>query len=191
MNPTPCSDWAQKLSARHLDDISPSERIALKEHLAMCKACCEVYNAYQTMDSGIRNLLVCKPVPFLSQHCPELVSKPRSRSNFFLLEIVSYLSTMLASLFMHIRLSNIYQKIHYWLLIIPSLCSHKIAYVTSSSYHLYAIRSESGYMLWQQKRYQRHNLLYTVPVRMIGVNGISGGTAYLNALDFCRYTARA
>jgi hypothetical protein len=191
LKPTPCSDWAQKLSARHSDDISPSERIALKEHLAMCKACCEVYIAYQTMDAGIRSLLVCKPVPFLSQPCPKLASKTRQRSDLFLPDILSFLSTMFASFFMHVRLSDIYLKLHYWLLIIPSLCSHKIAYVTSSSHYLYAIRSESGFILWEQKRYQRHNLLYTVPVRMIGMNGISGGTAYLSALDFCRYTARA
>ena len=191
MKPTPCSDWAQKLSARHSDDISPSERIALKEHLAMCKACSEVYIAYQTMDSGIRSLLVCNPVPFHSQPYPQLVSKTRQRSEFFLPDILSLLSTKFASFFMRIRMSKMYLNLQYWLLIIPSLCSHKVAYLTSSSHYLYAIRSESGFILWQQKRYQRHNLLYTVPVRMIGVNGISGGTAYLSALDFCRYTARA
>jgi hypothetical protein len=157
----------------------------------MCKACCEIYIAYQTMDAGIRSLLVCNPVTFLSQPCSQLVSKKRPGTDFFLLDILSFLATMFASFFMHIRLSHIYLKLHYWLLIIPSLCSHKIAYVTSNSHYLFAIRSESGFILWQQKSYQKHNLLYPVSLRMIGMNSISGGTAYLSALDFCRYTARA
>ena len=191
LNPTPCSDWVQKLSARHSDDLTPSERIALKEHLAMCKACCEVHIAYQKMEAGIRSLLVCKPVPFLSQPRPQVARKTRPRSEFFLPDIISFLSSMFTSLFISISLSNIYLKLHCWLLAIPSLFSHKIAYVHSNSHYMYAMRSDSGFILWQQKRYQRHNQLYTVPVRMCGMNYIGGGTAYVIALDFCRYTARA
>jgi hypothetical protein len=180
-----------KLSARHSDDLSPSERIALKEHLAMCKACYEAHMAYQTMEAGIRSLLVCKPVPFLSQPRPQLASKTRPRSEFFLPDIISFLSSIFTTLFISIHLSNIYLKLHYWFSKFPSLFSHKIAFVKSSSNYLYAIRSESGFILWRQQRYQRHNLLYIVPVRMIGMNCIGGGIAYVSALDFCRYTARA
>jgi len=191
LNPTPCSDWVQKLSARHSDDLSPSERIALKEHLAMCKACCEVHIAYQTMDAGIRSLLVCNSVPFLSQQRPQLANEMKPVSDFFGLDILSFLFSMFTSFFIGISLTSIYLKLHYWFSIIPSLFSHKIDYVKSSSHNLYAIRSDSGFILWEQMRYQKHNLLYIVPVRMIGMNYIGGGTAYLSALDFCRYTARA
>ena len=191
MNPTPCSDWALKLSARHSDDLSPSECIALKEHLAMCKACYEVHMVYETMDAGIRSLLVCNPVPVLSQHRPQLASNTNPGSDFLWSEILSLLSPMLTSFFIGISLSHIYLKLHYWLSIIPSLFHHEIDYVYSSSDNLYAIRSDSGFILWQQKSYHKHNLLYIVPVRMIGMNYIGGGTAYVSALDFCRYTARA
>jgi len=191
LNLTPCSDWAQKLSARHSDDLSPSERIALKEHLAMCKACYEVHMVYQTMDAGIRNLLVCNPVPFLSQQRPQLASNVNPGSDFLLPDILSFLSSIFTSFIIGISLSRIYWKLHYWFSIFPSLFSNRIDYVNSSSHNLYAIRSDSGFILWQQKSYHRHNLLYIVPVRMIGMNYVGGGTAYVSALDFCRYTARA
>ncbi len=191
MNSTPCSDWVLKLSARHADDLSPTERIALKEHLTMCKTCCEVHNAYQTMDAGIRSLLVCKPVPLLSQQHSQIESKTIPGSEIYLPNIISFLSSIFASLFLSISLSYIYLKLHSWFSAIPSYFSHKITYVHSNSHHLYAVRSESGFILWQQKRYQRHNLLNTVPVRMSGMNYIGGGTAYACAIDFCRYTARA
>lgn len=190
-NPTPCSDWVQKLSARHSDDLSPSELIALNEHLAMCKTCCEVHFAYQTMDAGIRSLLVYEPMPFHSHQHRQLESKVNTRSDFLWPDILSFLFSIFTSFFIGISLSSIYLKLHYWLSIIPSFFSHKIDYVYSSSHNMYAIRSESGFILWQQKSYHKHNLLYIVPVRMIGMNYIGGGTAYLSALDFCRYTARA
>ena len=157
----------------------------------MCNTCCEVHIAYQTMDAGIRSLLVCKPAPFLSLQRPQMASNVNPGTDFLLPDILLFLSSMFSSIFISISLSNIYLKLNYWLTLIPSLFTHKIGYVKSSSDNLYAIRSDSGFMLWHQKSYHRHNLLYTVPVRIIGMNYIGGGTAYLSALDFCRYTARA
>jgi hypothetical protein len=190
LNPTPCSDWALKLSARHSDDLPPSECIALQEHLAMCKACSEVHIAYLTMDAGIRSLLISKAAPIHTYPRPQQISRMKPRSEIILPDLLSSLSPMFVSFFISISLSNIYLKLHYWLLLIPSLISHRIAYVTSNGHHLYAIRSESGFMLWQLKGYQKHNLLYTVPVRMIGMNSFCWGTTFLIASDFCRYTAR-
>jgi Putative zinc-finger len=191
LNPTPCSDWVQKLSARHSDDLSPSERFALKEHLAMCKACYEVHVVYETMDAGIRSLLVCNPVPVLTQQRPQLASNVNPGSDFLWLNILSFVASMFTSFIKGISLSYIYLKLHYWFSIFSSLFSHKIDYVKSNSHNLYAIRSDSGFILWQQKSYHRHNLLYIVPVRMIGMNYVGGGTAFVSAMDFCRYTARA
>jgi hypothetical protein len=157
----------------------------------MCMACSEVYTAYRTMEAGIRNLLVCKPVSLLAQPGSQQASKSIPESDFFGLNIISFLSSMFTSLFISISMSNVYLKLHYWFLATHALFSHKIAYMHSNCHYLYAVRSESGFILWEQKSYQRHNLLYIVPVRMSGMNYIGGGTAYVNALDFCRYTARA
>lgn len=41
----------------------------------MCMACSEVYTAYQTMEAGIRSLLVCKPVSLLAQPSSQQASK--------------------------------------------------------------------------------------------------------------------
>src|SRR5215467_58707 len=189
-NHTPCSDWVQKLSARHLDDLTPSERIALKEHLAMCRACHEVHMDYQTLESGIRSLLACEEAAFISQPCSKRVRRT-PRAEIMLPDLPSLFLSMFASRFVSICLSKLHLQLHYWLLLIPSLFSHKIAYVLSSSHNLYAIRPESGFIVWKQKRYEKHNPLYTVPARMIGMNCFSCGTALLSAYDFCRYTARA
>lgn len=189
-NPTPCSNWVQKLSARHLEDLSPSEHMALKEHLAMCSACFEVHSAYQKMEVGIRSLFVCKPVPVLPHSISQLANNKIPSSEISLPGIISFLSSMFSSLFINIRSSNCYIKFHNWFSATPSFFS-KITYVKANSRYLFAMRSESGFILWEQKGYQRHNLLYTVPVRMSGFNYIGGGTAYVNAIDFCRYTARA
>ena len=173
-----------------MDDLTPGEHIALKEHLAMCRACSEVYVDYQTLDCGIRSLLACEGASFISHPSPQRVRKAPN-IEIILADIPSLLSALLTSLFASIVLSNVYLKLHYWLLLMTSFFSQKIAYVKTSSHHLYAIRSESGFMVWKQESYQKHNLLYTVPVRMVGINCFSWGTAYLSAADFCRYTARA
>ena len=52
----PCTEWAEKLAARHPEDISPSDRTALNNHIASCKACAAVYTAYRTMEINVRAL---------------------------------------------------------------------------------------------------------------------------------------
>jgi Putative zinc-finger len=146
-----------------MGDLTHSERIALKEHLAMCSACYEVHMDYQTLEASIRSLLVCEEAAFISQPRSQRVRRS-PRSEIILPDILSLSLSMFASLIVSIYLSNIYLKLHYWLLLIPSLFSRKIAYVTSSNHYLYAIRSESGFMVWQQKRFQKQNTLNTVPV---------------------------
>src|SRR5438874_1799739 len=52
----PCTEWAEKLAARHPEDISPTDRIALKNHIASCEACAAVLAAYRAMEIHIHEL---------------------------------------------------------------------------------------------------------------------------------------
>jgi hypothetical protein len=166
LNHTPCSDWVQKLSARHPDDLSPSDRIALNEHLALCHACCEVHVAYKTMEAVIRNLPMSKPVPALSYQHSRQERKVAFRSALSLTDIISYVLLVFSSLFIKISWSNFYQKLHTWVLIVITYSPRRVTYVNSNNYQTFAIRTDSGYFLWEQERYQRYNLLYTLPVRI-------------------------
>jgi hypothetical protein len=189
-NLMPCTDWVQKLSARHPDDLSLSDRIALNEHLALCQACSETHAAYKTMEAAIRSLPMSKPMPVFSYQHSRLERIGVFRSALSLPDIISFVVSVFSSLFITISWSSFYQKLHSWFVTTPSLLSHKIAYVSASSHYTYAMRSDSGFILWQQKRYQKHNLGLSVPIRLGGMSFIGGGIAYASALDFCRYTAQ-
>jgi hypothetical protein len=52
----PCTEWAEKLAARHPEDISPTDRIALNNHIASCEACAATHAAYRVMEINIRAL---------------------------------------------------------------------------------------------------------------------------------------
>jgi predicted anti-sigma-YlaC factor YlaD len=52
----PCTAWAERLAARHPEDISPTDRIALNDHIATCEACAAVYAAYGAMEINVRAL---------------------------------------------------------------------------------------------------------------------------------------
>ncbi len=52
----PCTAWAAKLAARHPEDISPTDRIALNDHIASCESCAAVYAAYCAMEINVRAL---------------------------------------------------------------------------------------------------------------------------------------
>ena len=190
LNHTPCSDWVQKLSARHPDDLSLSDRIALNEHLALCQACSETHAAYKTMEAAIRSLPMSKPVPVFSYQHSQQERKVIFRSALSLPDITSFVLSVFSSLLITISLSNLYQKIHISFVTTLSLFSHKITYVSANSLYTYAMRSDSGFILWQQKRYHKHNAGLSVPIRLGGMSSIGGGIAYASALDFCRYTAQ-
>lgn len=190
-NLTPCSDWAQKLSARHPDDLLLSDRLALNEHLACCQACTEVYAAYQTMEVGIRNLLVNTPAPVLSTQRSQLAQKAVPESKNSLPGLITLLLSTFSSLFIMISWSGFFQIIHTWVLIAIANFPRQITYVNSNNNHTFAIRSDSGLFLWQQKRYQRYNLLPAATIRWSGLGFIGAGTSYVSAIDFCRFTASA
>lgn len=63
----PCREWADKLAARHPDDLSPADAAALKQHLQTCDACASVYRSYALMESAIRALPIGEPVAELPQ----------------------------------------------------------------------------------------------------------------------------
>jgi hypothetical protein len=188
-NLMPCTDWVQKLAARHPDDLSASESIALNEHLALCQACSRVHTAYKKMEAAIHSLPTSKPVPVFSYQHSQL-KRNGGRSELSLPGIISFVFSVFSSLFITISLLTIYQNLYNWFVTTASLFSHQIAYVSSNSYYTYARRSDSGFILWQQKRFQKHNLGLSMPMRLSGISYIGGGIAYVSALDFCRCTAQ-
>ena len=190
-NLTPCMDWALKLSARHPDDLSSSDRLALEEHLLCCHACAEVHTAYQKMEIGIRSLLVSTPAPVLPPQHLQFAKKARIESRISLPDPITLLLSAFSSLFILISWSSFFHIIHTWLLTVLVHLPRNIAYVSSNNHFTYAIRSGSGFALWRQKRSQRHNLIPTVTIQWNGVGYIGAGIFYVSALDFCRYTARA
>lgn len=61
--PVPCSEWATRLAATHLDDLPLSERAALNQHVATCAACAAVRDEYRAMDAFILELPAVAPLP--------------------------------------------------------------------------------------------------------------------------------
>lgn len=55
-----CSDWEEKLTATHPDDLLPAEREVLNRHVASCPVCATVLTEYQEMDALIHNSLTTK-----------------------------------------------------------------------------------------------------------------------------------
>ncbi|MHB8596491.1 MAG: hypothetical protein ACYDER_06735 [Ktedonobacteraceae bacterium] len=62
---TPCTEWEEQLAARHPEDLSLAEHIALNKHMATCSACAETYADYDLLTSCIRALpqSVMQPLP--------------------------------------------------------------------------------------------------------------------------------
>ncbi len=57
----PCAEWADKLAARHPDDLSAAEAAALRQHVQTCVACASVSRSYALMESAIRAMPVGAP----------------------------------------------------------------------------------------------------------------------------------
>jgi len=87
--------------------------------------------------------------------------------------------------------SRVYQNLQTWILIALTRFPGKIMYVHTSSHFSYAVRSDSGYFLWQQKRYTRHELVSSLPIRYGAMFYAGSGIALASALDFCEYAVRA
>ena len=185
----PCTDWVQKLSARHQADLSLAEREALNEHLASCRACNEVYAAYKSLETGIRSLTTSIPEFSYSS----IQSKRKIPEFAPVLSLQSLFLMMLATLssfYLSISRTSMYQKVHTWKLIALTSFPRRIVYVNSGNRFVYAMRTDSGYFMWRQKRYQKHELISNSSIRCSGVSYIGIGIAQAAFLDFCRYAVQ-
>ncbi len=187
----PCTDWVQKLSARHPDDLSAYDRRALHEHLASCGACNEVYSAYRILEAGIRCLTTIQPIPEFSYEPLQPVRKPPAATSVLSLPSLLPLLTALSSLYSRVSWSLLFQAVHTWVLVVLSKFPRRIAYASSSNCFLYVMRNDSGYFLWKHKRYKRNELLFNMPIRGSGMLFTGSGTALAAALDFCKYAVQA
>src|SRR5258708_24615918 len=116
--PMPCTDWAQRLAARHQDDLSPADHAALKQHLVSCQACATVYAAYHAMEVGICSLPGIRPLPGLSYQPPQPVRKVAAhKAGPSLRLLVTMGLATLCALFSRIILSKFYQNLQTCILI--------------------------------------------------------------------------
>lgn len=187
----PCTDWVEKLTASHQDDLSPIDRHALNAHLAACHACNHVYATYRSLEKSLRTSRGARPIPVFSYQ--PLQRKPFSQtlSLSFPLSFCLLLFTTLSSLYFRLSWSGLYQKMYAWMLAVVAGIPRRISYVRSDAHFLYAIRSDSGYCLWRQKRYQRHEFVSNCSLRCSALTPIGSGVALAAALDFCRYAVQA
>lgn len=188
----PCTDWVRKLSARHQDDLSPSDRRALHEHLASCGACNQVYSTYKTLEVGLRCLTTTiQPIPEFSFELLQPAGKlSATKSTRSLSSILLLLLTTPSALFARISWFPLFQALHAWVLVALSKFPRRIAIGSSDNRFLYVMRSDSGYFLWRHKRYRRSELVSSMPIRGSGMLFTGSGTALAAALDFCKYAVQ-
>lgn len=186
----PCADWVRKLSARHQDDLSPSERRALHEHMASCGSCNQVYSTYKTLEVGIRCLTTRQPIPEFSFELLQPARKPPATSLFSFSSLLSLLLTTFSAMYVKIGWSPLFQALHTWTLVILSKFPRRITIGSSGNRFLYVMRSDSGYFLWRHKRYRRSELVSNMPIRCSGMLFTGSGTALAAALDFCKYAVQ-
>lgn len=189
----PCTDWVRKLSARHQDDLPPSDRRALHEHLASCGACNQVYSTYKTLEVGLRCLTTTiQPIPEFSFELVQPAGKPPAATSLFSFSsLLSLLLTTFSAMYVKIIWSPLFQALHTWTLVILSKFPRRIAIGSSGNRFLYVMRSDSGYFLWRHKRYRRSELVSSMPIRGSGMLFTGSGTALAAALDFCKYAVQA
>ncbi len=187
----PCTDWVQKLSARHQEDLSPAEREALNEHLASCRACNEVYAAYKSLETGIRSLTIATSIPEFSYSSIQSKHKtPEFAPVLSLQSLFLMILATLSSFYSSISRTPVYQHVHTWMLITLASFPRRIVYVNSGNRFVYAMRTDSGYLLWRQKRYKKHELISNSSIRCSGVSYIGIGIAQAAFADFCRYAVQ-
>src|SRR5579863_6624583 len=132
--PRPCTDWMQKLTARHPDDLTPADHHALSAHLASCQACNEVYTAYNKLEKGFRGLTIAQPIPRFSyqslQHGRKNSISTTAPSLHFLSLIIL---VTFSSIYMSISWSRLFQNVHTWILVVLASIPRRIKYVSSDS----------------------------------------------------------
>jgi hypothetical protein len=191
----PCTNWVQKLAARHQDDLSLADRQALNAHLALCGACNQVYMTYKTLETamcGLTTTSLHPPIPEFTYEPLQAVRKPfLLRSALSLQSFPLLVLTILSFLYLRLSLSPLCQELHTWMLVILSRFPRKVAYASSDNRFLYVMRTDSGYFLWRHKRYKRQELVSNSSIRGSGMLFIGSGVALAAALDFCEYAVQA
>ena len=78
-----CKDWAEKLAARHREDLTIQEQLELQKHLHECPSCSALYQAYQSLEDAIRAVPVPEPLPSLLPTLRQMREKKRPPVRFF------------------------------------------------------------------------------------------------------------
>ena len=156
----PCTDWIQKLAARHPEDLSPSDHRALHEHLALCEACHSVYATYRALDAKIISSTMKRPIPEFSYEPSQPLKKPSAHPSTLSLHTLPLLFLAIFSSFsLKISWSPFFQAIHAWILLALGRFPSRIICASAGNRFLYVMRSDSGYFLWKHKRYRRNELV--------------------------------
>jgi PQQ enzyme repeat len=195
----PCSDWSDKLAVRKPEDLSPSARLALNEHMEICPACASVYSAYHFMELSICNLPLVEPLPGLPEELLRLeessviieelellpseilrwpkyllVAKPNRLWRRHIPSIPGLLEHAhklgMAFTSVVVSVTNIIsKKLHAVLACLPQ----KVIYINSSNRYVYALQGNSGSILW---KYKQSDVFFSAPAVM-------NGSAYLTSFD--------
>lgn len=188
----PCADWVQKLAARHSEDLSPSDRRALHEHLALCEACNAIYMMYRVLDAKMSRSIMKRPIPEFSYEPCQPLKKPSTHTLTRSLHTLPllFLAT-LTSFSLKISWSPFFQAIHARVVVALSKFPSRMIYASAGNRFLYVMRSDSGYFLWKQKKSRRNELVAHLPVRSNAMLFTGSGTALAAALDFCKHAVQA
>jgi len=117
------------------------------------------------MEAAIRSLPVSEPLPFFSYPHSRLERKVELKSRLALPGLFTLVLSVFSSFFTKISWSSFYQKLHTRVLLVIAYYPRSVTYVNSNSYHTFALRSDSGYFLWEQERYQNDGIISTLPMR--------------------------
>jgi hypothetical protein len=194
----PCNGWSQRLAARHRNDLTFTERVALNEHLASCQACTEVYAAYNTIETRIRSLPAVEPLPTISYRVLQLQKDAATSEKF--MELASYLEetliagiAVLISLYSSLIRLRLHQKLKICAGILFSHFNRPVVYAWSNNHSMYAMRKDGNTSHWSHTRWSsgKNDLVSSSLPRGNGVTYMGSGVFYMSAVDFCRNAVQA
>lgn len=186
----PCPTWAEKLAARHHNDLSLSDRVALQEHLTSCAVCATIHSTYHTLEFCVRSLPAVEPLSGLSfqlsrlekspaphtwlQSLPEAkFVSPLRRPTPYKTNLPQYAVTIGMAMWSVVGRSiqglKLSERVHAAL----AYFSQRTIYASSGSNSLYALQGKNGPSLWT---YKKSDVFFSAPA-------VEGGQAYLTPLD--------
>lgn len=147
----PCTDWVERLAIRNSDDLSYSQRVALNEHLASCTACASAHSAYQVIADHISSLPAVKPLadlPYELLANTERFITPKERVTCIFSSILTWLKSL------SVTLTHFLKRVDY----------------VSDGHYCYALRDDSGFLLW---RYKKSSVFFSSASVMNGVTYVT------------------